>query len=164
MLRGMRDGEQDWGQRSPCPAKDTPPRGALWAGAGMATAALPFGLHLSGMLQSQQQLFTGARGTQMGSPHSYLVLGTALTSPCEVGVHVQSVPHLLSLTITVMSSQAVQSQMKQGVCSLFGLTGGKRLKPLVPRRHKMKLGVAGVRAPCPPLLGQEIPTQAKPSP
>ena len=163
MLRGMRDGEQDWGQRSPCPAKDRRPRGAHWAGAGMATAAPPFGLHLSGMLQSWQQLFTGARSTQTGSPHSCLVLGTALTT-CEVGVHVQSVPRLLSLTITVMSSQAVQSQMKQGVSSLFGLTGGKSLKPLVPRRHKMKLGVAGVRAPCPPLLGQEIPTQAKPSP
>lgn len=40
---------------------------------------------------------------------------------------------------------------------------GKGQKPLVPRRHKVKLGVAGGTAPSPLLLGQEIPTQAKPS-
>lgn len=86
-----------------------------------------------------------------------MVLGAALTLPWEVGVRGQSGSCLLALAITVMSSQGVQSQMKQGICSLFGLAGGKGLKLLVPRRHKMKLGVVGGRAPSPLLLGQEIP-------
>lgn len=126
MLRGMTDGERDLGAALPMPGRGAPPPmpGPHWAGAGMATAALSFGLHLSGMLQSWWWLFARIRSAHRGSHHPCLVLGTSPTSSCKGrGVHVQRASLLLSLATRIMSSQGIQSQMKQIIGSLFGLTG-----------------------------------------
>lgn len=143
----------------PCLAEEPPAPGALQADACSSAFALAIS---QGCFKASSGSSAGSRSAHTGGPpHPCLVWGTRLTSPCEVGVCVLRAPRLLSLA---MNSQRVQSQMKQAICCLFSLTEGKGLKPLAPRRHKMKLGTAGGRAPPPLLPGQEILTQTKPPP
>lgn len=151
LQEGCSGGNKTGGQHSLCQAVPE----ACWSW--MTTAALHSGLHLSGMIQSHGWLFSRARSTHTGDPHPCLDLGTVLTSHCEV----QSAALLLSPAITAITSQGFSPRVF--ICSLFGLTGGKGLKHLLPRRHEMKLGVEGKRDPPALLSGQEIPKPARPS-
>lgn len=126
-------------------AKEPPMLGARWARA-YSSAALPFRLHLSGTLQSCRRLFAGVRNTHTGGPHPCSVLGTAVASPCQVGMCVQKALRLLSPAITVRSSQELQSQTKQGICSLFSLARVKGTETPGPPKVPDEAGAVGVRA------------------
>lgn len=154
----LRDGEPDWGQRLPCRPKKPRTRGSLgWRWDGYCSSAswspsLREASKLVVALCQGQEHPHGRSPPSLGSGnHTDLTLqGEGACSEC------------LSFVVPSHNSNersGIQSEMRQGICSLFGLIVGSRLKFLVSRRHRMKL--AGGRALSPLLLGQEILTQTK---